>query len=748
MTAEFWTAQLRIVEGEASEESPEIAFTERYDGEHRRAGLYILAEPGRPGSERFIGEMVTRIGEDFLSTEGSLTGSLQRVLRDRHAELRDWNRRNLPKDQASYGVSCLVLRNDASFLCQLGPSLALVRQGSTLARHEPREKSAGRPLGLAEVASPEFQRMELGADGYALLISSAADAVLSEAVRERLQETAPDEVLAFLYPFLITLPSVSALVVAPLPAVARFAPEAGEAGGTHEEPVPRVAAAMGVAGAAAAASEDAGADEAFEPTEAEALPADLPEPERTTPQPLPTAAQERPSVGAGAEPGLASGPSRRETAGYGLGGGGLGEGRLGGGGGLGGTSRSASGGSRGASRSVPAAPASPPPPGTPAEAEETARQAVPASPTARRSRFGFVGALTGSVRRVLGSETRDPWDDPWEAVEPAADQPAAAAAAAGREEAPQSGGASAGSAGDVRGGDAPAARAASTAPERIEQIERGSLVPPPFEPSKLPLPESMAEPLPALEVGQPLLKGDSSSESEAAAPAPRNAGPSGPQEAASADAHSEEEPAAAREEGPGSDDLEGDAADGKWEEGDGGYGLGSAGGAGQGRPAGGRSTERRSTEGRSTEGQSTEGRSTEGQSTEGKSTEGQSTGVRPNDGRKRTGNDQSATLRILRWAARDRTGAAPTRARGEARLPRPTRPNRSIPSGRRAGLRPREATPPRGRTCWRPGIRRRLWGRASGQASGPASDQGSARRSGQPSGPAPSPAGGWERGVS
>ena len=228
MTAEVWTAQLRIVKGEASEESPEIAFAERYGSGNRRDRLYIVAEPARPGSERFIGEMVTRIGEEFLTTEGSLTGTMQRILRARHAELRDWNRRSLPKDRASYGLSCLLLREGASLLCQLGPSLAYTRHGSAIAQHAPHEKRAARALGIAEVANPEFQHVEFGTDGYALLISRAAQEIFSDVVRERLQEIPPDEVLAFLYPFLSTLPSVSALVVAPLPAVAYLTPPPGD----------------------------------------------------------------------------------------------------------------------------------------------------------------------------------------------------------------------------------------------------------------------------------------------------------------------------------------------------------------------------------------------------------------------------------------------------------------------------------------------------------------------------------------
>ena len=585
MTAEIWTAQLRIVEGEASEESPEIAFAERYDRADRRAGLYILAEPARPGSERFIGEMVTRIGEDFLTTEGSVTGTLQRVLRDRHAELRDWNRRNLPKDQASYGVSCLVLRDDASFLCQLGPSLAYVRQGSTLARHEPREKRAGRPLGFAEVASPEFHRVELGADGYALLISSAVEAVLSEAVRERLQETPPDEVLAFLYPFLITLPSVSALVVAPLPAVARAALEAGPESPDETKAV-ELAAAQAGADAEAPLLQELEAPEpeaeapALGPPGAEqpaGLEATEAEPERTTQVPAPEPLRGEPEAAAAASvtgeagPGSAYVPA--ETVGYGLGGGGLGGGGLGGGGlgggGLGG------GGLGGAAHSPP--PAAETEPALPDEGQASERPARSGSGGAGSGGTGFVGAFRGGLRRMLGRETRDPW----EAVEPEA---GGAGTARGGAPGPVGGDGAAedrGPAAHPAGGEA-GASAASAVPQSLERIEPASLVAPVFEPPEFQLPESTAEPPPVLEVAERALLRDPSEMSEPTSPAAGEPGQPGRAETTEADGQDEAWPRGGdRLSGGESRDEGGEPADGEGDEPEGSYGLGGGGSSGQ-----------------------------------------------------------------------------------------------------------------------------------------------------------------------
>ena len=358
MTAEFWTAQLRIVKGEASEESPEIAYAERHGSGNRRDRLYILAEPARAGSERFIGEMVTRIGEEFLTAEGSLTGIMQRSLRARHTELRDWNRRSLPKDRASYGISCLLLRDDLPLLCQLGPSLAYTCHGSNFVQYVPREKRAARALGIAEVANPEFHHVEFGADGYILLISRAAHEIFSDAVRERLQDTPPDEVLASLYPFLITLPSVSALVVAPLSAVAYLTPAV---------PVDADVAAASILSQREEPLPDA------EPIQAEPMPGDvreMGEAASATPiEPPPGLEGERPAAG--------------ETS-YGLGG-------------------------------------APPPAPRAAEAQGAPSRSGGSSETpasASLARSSVLDTITGGLRRILGWRHRTVGDDPWKAVEP------------------------------------------------------------------------------------------------------------------------------------------------------------------------------------------------------------------------------------------------------------------------------------------------------------------------------------------
>ena len=423
MAAEYWIAQLRIADGDASEEAPEIAYAERYDLQGRPARLFVLAEPCRPGAERFIEELVNRTGEDFLSAEGSLTGILQRVLRDRHEEVRDWNRTNLPRDQVSYGLSCLVLREDQGFLAQLGPSLAYVRRGSTVERLQPTDKRSARPLGLAETVAPQFTRMDLrGGDLIVLISSTAADSIADE-MAARLQGRSPDDVLRALYPLLHTLPYAATMVVAPVPA--------------H----------------AAAAAEDAQAPHASEAAEA-TQPAAAPAPATQPPPPDPAGVDTTAAVKPGDEAAaVESGPP-----------------------------------------GIAVEPIAPPS----AEAIEAAAPPPPHGPVAGAI-LGGGRFLRNAVRRRLGWERSDPWNDPWTEMGPddeargKMEPPRAERAAAASEmrvEAPVERSASPPPRGrpppDFAIGEASAIGAAAGEGYGLRPWD---LAPPPFEPRRFEIPE-------------------------------------------------------------------------------------------------------------------------------------------------------------------------------------------------------------------------------------------------------------------
>ena len=261
--AEVWTAQLRIADGSSSEDAPEIAYAERLDDRGQVARLYIVAEPERPGSEQFIEDLVTGLGEEFVSGTGSLTGLVQRAIRGRHDDLLDWNRESLPRDQASYGLSCLILREDGGYLAQQGPSLVLYRQGKRLLRRRPAAERSTRALGTAEAGAPEFSQIMLEAGDWALLISSNAGSVLGDEALASLRGLQAEDVLPALYPHVRHVERLSALVVAPEPLTTEFRPlaaaPAGEGSDGGEDP-----------GAGATAEEQA--DEATEGEDAAGLP--------------------------------------------------------------------------------------------------------------------------------------------------------------------------------------------------------------------------------------------------------------------------------------------------------------------------------------------------------------------------------------------------------------------------------------------------------------------------------------------
>ena len=214
MPDQLWTAQLRIAEWEAQEDAPEIAFAERLDHHNRLTRLFMLAESLRPGGDPFVEELVSRIGEEFLDAPGSLTGSLQRVLRERHAELQEWNRSSLPRDQATYGISCLIARDDAVFLAQAGPTLALLRGPDGLVPKEIASDPRTSALGGSAPLELEFSQTPLDAHGWFLLLNNAGASLLSDELLTGLAKLPVDDVLPALYPQLRGLRNVSALIVA------------------------------------------------------------------------------------------------------------------------------------------------------------------------------------------------------------------------------------------------------------------------------------------------------------------------------------------------------------------------------------------------------------------------------------------------------------------------------------------------------------------------------------------------------
>lgn len=230
MIDEVWTSHLRIAGGNAVEEAPQLAYAERRDRRGRLIRLYLLAEAANAAGEAFVDAFVARIGETFDPTLRSLTGSLSDVLADRHEELRHWNREHLPVQQASYGVSCVLLREgEPGMLAQAGPSLAVLAGDPGAGaprliqvRSHRGEDPVAQPIGGAGALRVQFFPLPAAQDGWALLLTNNALRVVGEAGQIGLGQLDVDDVLPNLYPSLRDLNQAAALIVGLPPSAPRL----------------------------------------------------------------------------------------------------------------------------------------------------------------------------------------------------------------------------------------------------------------------------------------------------------------------------------------------------------------------------------------------------------------------------------------------------------------------------------------------------------------------------------------------
>ena len=221
MADSVWTSQLRIAGGNAVEDAPQIAFAERRDRRGRLVRLYLMAEAASAGGDAFIDAFVARIGEAFDPARRSLTGALTDAVEGRHEELRQWNREHLPAQQASYGLSCALLREgEPGILAQVGPALAVLAGDPPpgayrelhIRAHRGDDPAAG-PIGGSGALRVHFFPMPAARDGWALLLTSNAERLLNAPGRAGLGQLAVDDVLPNLYPALRELNQTAALII-------------------------------------------------------------------------------------------------------------------------------------------------------------------------------------------------------------------------------------------------------------------------------------------------------------------------------------------------------------------------------------------------------------------------------------------------------------------------------------------------------------------------------------------------------
>ncbi len=228
----IWSSHLRIVAGRAVDDAPQVGFAESVDRLGRVVRLSVLAEAASAGGGAFIDQFVQRVCERFDPSVRSLTGALNTVIEAAHAELRAWNRQRLPDEQALYGLSCLIQRDDQpALLAQSGPSLALLAGEAgpadlrridlhrQLADASAATIGGGAPITVTFAAAP-------AASGWALLFTSNAALMLDAELRVALSRLAVEDTLRHLHPAMLHLRDAAAIAVG---LVASPSEQAGEA---------------------------------------------------------------------------------------------------------------------------------------------------------------------------------------------------------------------------------------------------------------------------------------------------------------------------------------------------------------------------------------------------------------------------------------------------------------------------------------------------------------------------------------
>src|SRR3990170_2846058 len=244
MALQTWVARFVVDQGRVTEEGGLLRTFQRRRLDEPDVDLHILAEPEGAKGDELGAQALDAIGRLFLQDRLSLSGGLLRALGSTNQTLLDWNRRSLPREQVSAGITAAVVSGPVVYLAQAGPSLAFLRRGgpsalrpgsgqassgrSALRRLVP-EDAALTPLGGGDL-EPVLRRIDLAAGDIVLAASPALESVLDAGTLEALLSRGSDEALPELYLMTRDLPRFALfLVTATEQAEAEPAPEAAPA---------------------------------------------------------------------------------------------------------------------------------------------------------------------------------------------------------------------------------------------------------------------------------------------------------------------------------------------------------------------------------------------------------------------------------------------------------------------------------------------------------------------------------------
>lgn len=191
---DIWTGQFNIVDGSVSEEGPFVGTFEGDAGGPDGVGVYIVAEPCGGASPELCNATIEAIARSFDAPRQALTASLLRALNAANEFVCRYHPGEAAPD-FGVGVSVLAVRRGEGYVAQAGPALAYVRTAAGARLLESVGEGASRPLGSAGRVTPTFARLEVAAGDCALLLFSAADALVDRRRLAQFASLPPEQAL-------------------------------------------------------------------------------------------------------------------------------------------------------------------------------------------------------------------------------------------------------------------------------------------------------------------------------------------------------------------------------------------------------------------------------------------------------------------------------------------------------------------------------------------------------------------------
>lgn len=205
MPFQTWVARFVVDHGRVTEEGGLLRTFARRRLDEQDVDLHILAEPTGAKGPDLGAQAVENIGKLFMEDRLSLTGGVMRALRTTHTTLLDWNRRSIPREQVTTGVTAALVSGTTVYLFQAGPNLCFGMHNGKLERLllDPQNEP---PLGEGDL-DPMLRRIELGPGDLILAASESLLDVIDEASLETMLQKGTDDALPELYLMTKELPS-------------------------------------------------------------------------------------------------------------------------------------------------------------------------------------------------------------------------------------------------------------------------------------------------------------------------------------------------------------------------------------------------------------------------------------------------------------------------------------------------------------------------------------------------------------